>query len=346
MFFYNLKGYIAEKVARELAGTEYRWGPVQLREDTVYLGVPGVKEGALGTVSRALDAIGPLNFGDVVSGAVHDHDGKLGVKASIGDETMPFLGDGSLRTEAMARPRAMAEIAIRLGVSEVETAHAMGGRGVSAMEVVRAALSKEKTFGAERMIPKVRPDAEQDPGREAIKWDFENWSELLHDKRFKQALETFCSKKASTIDDVAKDGFSDAQRAAIKKRVSDPMRAGADSATRVLESVINWTPGISDSLGGHNVDDNANDYWKQARKTPGGLASLTYGQRERLMANFLEGATVGDDEDAVMDLLRSASAADRRRLIDRFGWERLHDEVDDWSGEDFAETYPKAVYGT
>jgi hypothetical protein len=210
---------------------------------------------------------------------------------------------------------------------------------------VGAALSDEKEFGAERMIPKVRPDAEQDPGRQAIKWDFASWGELLQDKRFKEALETFCAKKASTIDDVAKDGFSDAQRAAIKKTVSDPMRSGADSSARVLESVINWTPGITDSALGHNVDDNANDYWKEAKKTPGGLASLTYAQRARLTDNLLEGSTAGDDEDALLDVLRSAPAADQRRLIGQFGWDRLHDDIDDWAGEDFAESFPKAVYG-
>lgn len=135
--------------------------------------------------------------------------------------------------------------------------------------------------------------------------------------------------------------FDETKRAAVEDGVVTPLTR---DPIGTLRQVINWTPTLSDSAFGHNTDDHANDYWREAKNTPGGLRSLTYVQRERLIARLLDGATVLDDEDAITDILTTAPGDDARALIHRFGWETLYDEIDDGPGEGFQEAFPKARY--
>jgi hypothetical protein len=77
---------------------------------------------------------------------------------------------------------------------------------------------------------------------------------------------------------------------------------------------------------------------KVAKATKGGLRSLTYLQRDRLLRDLVAGATnlertkltlgsgvVGDDENAIMDILRTAPVQDAKMLIAHIGWSALHD---------------------
>lgn len=46
-----------------------------------------------------------------------------------------------------------------------------------------------------------------------------------------------------------------------------------------------------------------------------------------------------------MSVLETSSDSDARALIGAFGWQKLHDNVDDWFGEQFAARFPRSSYG-
>ena len=112
----------------------------------------------------------------------------------------------------------------------------------------------------------------------------------------------------------------------------------------MLRTVLAWTPDTGGGASGTTLTTTRSTTSRR-RGSSGGLGSLTLDQRRRLIRDLLEGATVGDDEDAVMSVLTSASDSEARALISHFGWERLHDDIDDFFGEAFAERFPKSRYG-
>ena len=123
----------------------------------------------------------------------------------------------------------------------------------------------------------------------------------------------------------------------MAKVVTGPLIA---NPVETVRQIINWTPTTGGGWLGHNTDDNAEDYWREAAKTPGGLTSLRYGQRRQLIDDLLSGWTRGDNEVAILDILTHASKADARRLIKHFSWKSLHSSIDDGFGEWFAEAFP------
>jgi hypothetical protein len=63
--------------------------------------------------------------------------------------------------------------------------------------------------------------------------------------------------------------------------------------------------------------------------------------RANLIKNLVDGPTLGDEEDAIFDLLVTCSSdSDVRLVINFITWDRLEDEV----GKRFRERYPKESY--
>lgn len=336
MFFYNLKGWMAEEIAKRMS-RHYSLGPVQVREDVIF--DPPFADGSKQLIAEKLDRIGPLGFGDLVSGALHDYDNDHGLKATAEGQDVKLYGDGKAGKGDEER---LATHAVALGRSEVAQAFALGAQGMSPNDVVHKLLGGDRLYSAERLIPKAKPDAEQGAEQKKGKWDFPDVDALLNDGQFARGAKLFADDKAKEITKQAAD-FSAAKRQAVRDGVVDPLRA---QPVPTVRTIIHWTPTLTDSAAGHNTDDHSNDYWKEAKRTPGGLHSLTYVQRERLISHLLDGWVVGDDEDAIMDILQSAPKGDAKSLINHFGWDRLYDKIDDGPGEAFKNAFPKAEYGS
>lgn len=337
MFFYNLKGFMSEEIARKIAPTKTFLGR-QVREDIV-LTFGGARE----KVFTLLDNIGPLGLGDVVGGALHDFDGEQGVKVLIQGQPVTLYGDGSFWANGKDRPesldmRAAAIKALHAGIAEVYDAYSQGKTGKAPVEVAMSFINDQKLFWPETYIPTVVPEGTGGQTKQAV-WKWDSYVDLLaaSNREFIAALGIFCRKKASTIQGAVSSQSQDIQDA-VKEGVVKPLLQDPAGAIR---RVIEWSPTITDSALGHNTDDDSNDYWQEARRTPGGLASLNYPQRYRLIDHLLDGWTIGDDEDAIMDVLKSAPPSDQRRLIKQFGWDYLEDKIDDGPGSDFADAFPE-----
>jgi hypothetical protein len=333
MFFENLVGWIAETMAKAVAAT-MTLGPFQLRPDVAY------HFGARSKVETAFASKGSFTFGDLVSGAVHDAANLYGVQAGVetgessGVVTLygdSHLGEGDeeeLATEAVAR-----------GVADIDKAFAMAHERPSpSVSMVLAKLVVDGQFPPEQLLPRSLPSAE--PVSAPPIWQFPTADDLFNDPVMVDAIRVFAKEKASELESAA-SAFDATQKALFLERIVNPFRT---DPIGVLRTVLAWTPATGGGALGHNTDDNALDYVEAVRKA-NGLATLSLDQRSRLVRDLLEGATIGEDEDAVMDLLTSASDADARALIDQFGWERIHDDIDDFAGEAFAERFPKSRYG-
>ncbi|MEZ4360943.1 MAG: DUF4157 domain-containing protein [Kofleriaceae bacterium] len=336
MFFTNFKGWVAEQVAQRIAAGISGLG-LQLRSDIAMGGALGM-DGARTIVAQRLDAIGPLGFGDLVSGALHDYDNVHGVRARSEGTEVELYGDGQAGRGA---EEDLAVAAVRRGRAEVERAHQLGSEGRDPQSTVDGLLGADGLYDPERMIPEVLPDRAQEPDRRMIHWDVASVEQLLADPQFAEAARLFAESKAREMRAVA-DELEESQAAAIRSGVIDPLVADPIS---VLRAVVNWTPTITDSAAGHNTDDDSLDYVTTARATTGGMASLTPVQRERLMRHLLDGTTVGNEETALMEILTTAPADEARRLIGVFGWQALYDKIDDGPGEEFAERFPRAQFG-
>jgi hypothetical protein len=331
MFYYNLKGVVAESVAKNL-NMDAGLGRT-VREDTVY--DPPFKNGAKQKVAKALDALGNYGLGDLVSLAIHDYDSAKGVKATSGKDTVTLVGDGQLNGPNGADTKRLAVEAVTKGLADLKKARAAGAAGKTPDEIIKTLIRSDGLFESERAVPHALPDAQQGPEQMRTLWKFASYDELLADEQMRAALAVFALAKAEELESVIAN-FSQTQKDAVQVGFIVPLKANPAAMVR---KIIDWTPTITDSAFGHNTDDHANDYWQQAKQTAGGLKSLTYPQRERLIEHLLGGAVVGSDEDAIMDVLRSATAADAQSLIARFGWDNLHDAIDNGSDE-FNHAFP------
>lgn len=323
MFLYNLKAFIAQALAARIAAGTWT------STDLVFHGVSFLKAGAMEEVSAALDEKAPLRFGDVVSGAIHDYDSERGVEAVADGRPVHLMGDDKLggRTEELARE------AVNFSHNDVTRAWFLG-RQKASMDSVLPAVTQGKMFGAERLIPRAVADSELPADQRSVKWDFATVEELLADPVFQKALVIFGQRKAGELSSMT-NGLPEVARPHFGPAVVEPFRT---AALETLTRVINHTPDTGGGLFGHNQDDNALDYYEQAKST-GAVATLTVEQRVRLCRDLLDGYTASDEEDAVFDLL-TAQPAHSRVVISAVGWARLEDEI----GRKFSAKFPESSY--
>ena len=344
MFNFNLKGYVANRMATYLAGhgfTRIYTG------DAVYQGSRVTLLGsrsAIAQTTEKIDSIGPLTFGSVVGRAVHDYDNYTGVAATIQGKDVTLFGDSKL---GQGDEEQYATQAVKVSYQEVLRAWELGKKHDA--NGIADLLLQPGPFAAEQLLPQAKPDAEQPDfydedakewrSRKSINWKTDIKT-LLGDDKFKKGFELFITSYKDMIAAVGKSFGGDIGKAfeeVFLKRILDPAQQ-----IKVLQEVIDWVPDTGGGLFGHNQDDNALDYYKQARKQHA-LRTLTYEQKRKIIKNLLDGATVGEEEDAVVELLEQ-NKYDARQLIREFGWGRLHDEIDDWAGNDFEDKFPKKEY--
>ena len=337
MFPAKLEGFIAERLALDLQAEEYTWRPtegvrIMVDEDKLY-------GEALVKVHEALSSKGAFGFADMVAGALHDYENEHGVpvvvESDVASEVVVLHGDEHLGEGA---EEGLAVRAVRLGIRDVETAYQAGLTGKS-VSTALAALCHDGRFAPEAAMPAPLPDEFGAPEQARVPWQFDTVDELLDDGRFAAALRVFFRAKTAEMED-ATASLEPAHAASFRRSVIVPLQT---DPVATIRAVLAWTPSTGGGWHGHNTDDNALAL-VEAGRAADGLGTLGLDDRRRLISDLLDGATVGSDEDAIMDLLDSASDADRRSLIEEFGWNRLHDEIDDQLGDEFAETYPAAQF--
>jgi hypothetical protein len=346
MFNFNLKGYIAEKIAEEAEETMY--GGV-LTEDTVY-------HGALADVTQMVDKKGPLTFGEIVSGALHDYDNEKGVLGTVEGRQKPirFMGDGKLGKEQVMefvqgkgivlvdkwvdkpgideQEQVMMD-AVKASKDDIEKAWNAGKTSttkVALVELLNTLTAGDGRFPAERLLPK--PNLTNQP-----KWKFPDWESLLNDAQFREGFKITIKDKASDFKKFIATEKDAKKRSAIQNKIVTPLDA---DPFQVVKDVINWVPNTGGGWFGQNQDDNSEDYYEVAKKK-GTLKSLTKEQRRKLIENLFGGKTWGDDEARCMELLNTAPDKDARYVIRSIGWGEMEDEL----GGKFSKKYPKAQYG-
>ncbi len=327
MFFENFKGFMAEKLAYWI--NDHNWRGVA----TVDL-IWGRAKTALEKTLRE-KGIPDFTFGDLVSGAIHHYDNEKGIKVTVDGQPRIIFGDAHLH-EGDTKDVAMK--AVQASVVDVETAFTTGKANADFLSLVLK-LVPRGMFRAEEMIPVPAPDSALAEPARAIKWDYATEFELLSDGKFREGLKIFLAAKKSELAGVGNGLEDEYQRDAFTNAIVNHM--AGEEGINMIWSILQWTPNTGGGVGGHNQDDNALDYYNQAKRTKGGLASLMWSARANLIRSLIDGPTLGDEEDAILDLLVTCpSDSDVRSVIKYITWDRLEDEI----GERFKKRYPKANY--
>lgn len=338
MFVHNTKGWIAETLAREVAKHSSK------STDLAFHGVPMLGAfGAFDQVSEKMTAL-QYRFGDLIGVALHELDGNGGVEVESAGRRARIYGDHHLGD---GDEQAWAQEAVAASVADVELAFRLGAGG-SLPVVAEDQLMLDGLFAAEKLIPTPVADRDLPAADDRVRWwDYSDALTLIKAPKVIEALRAFGRNQAAEIEAVA-GTFDASVQTAIKASVVAALKATPEQA---VHDILVWTPNTGGGQGGHNQDDNASDYVAAARGTAAigkgkaGLASLRFHQRVTLIEQLLDGATAGQQETDVLDLLTSAPTWEQQSLITAIGWKRLHDELDDGLGEAFAAAFPEDPYG-
>lgn len=314
MFYHNLQGYMAERIAEKL--------------DPWYASEQLVFEKALKKIRKALQNMGRVDFGDIVGLALHDWDNKVGIKATVDGKDVVLFGDGKAGT---GDEKKLAIKAVEVSVRDIDRAYVNGIVGIGNSE--KLLLNNNGLYPAEEMIPQAKTTNKR------IRWKYSTPFQLLSNKYFKKALRVFAKEKVAEIRSVSKD-FSGKQKKALEKGVVKPL---LKSPPNVVWWVINWTAQTGGGIGGHDTDDNAMDYYHAAHRTKGGLRSLTWRQRVRLIRDLdaPRGITFDDEEKAIWHILITASPAAARKVIQVVGWNKIASALEGAEDRKFRAKFPK-----
>ena len=342
MFFFNFKMYMAELIAKYIDEHNWRGAAsvdfLMFKEETVLL-----PAGSLRTIEAKLKAKGmpDLTFGDVVGSALHDYDNVHGVDVTVDGKRMKLLGDGQLveqgkATEKGADTMAAAAAAVRASLDEVEEAYADGTRADAILD------RNGGMYAAEAMIPQVVPELEQDTPQ--VMWQYDSAERLLQDPAFQEAVAITAHDKASELEGIGKELDQEYTRDAFTNGFLVKLKGGPAEVAATLQEVIDYTPDTGGGIGGRAEDGNAEDYFDEAKKR-GGLATLTYKQKERLVGHVLTGATVGSEDAMIVELL-DVDHDDGARIIQHYGWHWIWTDVDGSDCRDFIRKLGPAFWAT
>ncbi|MEJ7597346.1 MAG: hypothetical protein WKG01_05505 [Kofleriaceae bacterium] len=341
MFSYNLVGYMAESIARFMRANKEDFEQAK-NLDADKLPENVLWKGARDTVRGIFKQSANLTFGDVIALAIHDWDNKKGVKAHVNGKQETLKGDGS--AEAYSPTETLVNAAIEASVNEVRMAHKLGVAKEPKDVVTFLFDFEDKLFRAERHIPTTTPEDLADASNPELKWKFSTFEQVLSDSRMQEAIKVFLGDKAAEVEKV-KRTLSAGEGRAVDE-LTGKMRG---DPRPILSSVIHWTP---DTGGwdiwtgtGSDTDDQAREYVKEARKTKGGLASLTAHQRVKLIIDVMNGVVTESDEETAWQVLDAASHEQAKQVIDAIKWDDLAKFFDGAEGGKFRKRFPKAQWG-
>lgn len=341
MFFFNLKGFIAESVAKKLQESG-KDSPYEIDYDHMPQQLVFVE--SYKKVKSAIESMGVVNFGDIVGLALHDWDNDTGIMATVKGKRVSLKGDGKA---GEGDEKDLAIRAVSASVDDIHSAYALGITG-NVKDAPMQLLGADELYEPERWIPETVPDSQltgQDPetpeGNRSIKWDYPDLKSLMAQPDFQRAVAVFCLEKASEVQSVG-DKFDKTQRWALIESVVNPLKGDPIGS---LWKVIHWTPDVAHGTFG-KADDNAEEYVRAATKTKGGMESLTSTQRINLIVDLLKGWRVADsEEEKILDLLLTASDADARRVIKWIGWGDLAEALEGAEDSKFRSRFPREQYG-
>lgn len=133
--------------------------------------------------------------------------------------------------------------------------------------------------------------------------------------------ETTGKKKSGGVLDFALEqaGLPDPRKdpAGFNRRLES---IGREKARKEIDGIMNgYDPTSSDA------DEKAEAVSKRKDLLP----HLTKDERENLVRGLFDGPTGEDEEDAAMEILRTASDEDLKKIVDSIGWDKLRDELDE-----------------
>jgi hypothetical protein len=339
LFWHNLKLWLAENIAHHM-------------NDHSVAGAMTVNylfHEAIATLEKVMadKKMPDLQFGDALSGALHDWDNEHGVVADVGGDHVKLFGDGEVLDEKGRELLAghetflLASAAVKVSIKDIQDAYAAGQKGTADAEAVKLQLqTPDHLYKAEQGFPKALPDAQQ-PDNPSQDWMVATVQELFANPRMRAALTLFAHNKADTLGgEVELDPPLKEDKTAALKWTLEKLKGDVASVIKVFEQIVTYTPGAvtaainGDPQGAGDLDGifgaadgNARDYVAKAKATPGGLASLTVMQRVRLINACLDGATMDDDEQAINEVL-AAKKSDIANVINIVGWRKLWDKID------------------
>jgi hypothetical protein len=129
------------------------------------------------------------------------------------------------------------------------------------------------------------------------------------------------------------------EQTATSSKALSQSQAGSPSARREIERLMrSYNPESSD----------ADEVAVKISERKDLLANLTVEERKKLVMGLFDGSTGEDEEDAAMDIIRSASDADLKEIVDSIGWDRLRDELDPHDIDEMSKRLanPKATSST
>lgn len=331
MFWHNLKLWMSENIAKHMNDHSIAGYPL-----TVQI----LWEQSRKTVEEAVGGKGipDLTFGDAISGAVHDMDNEEGVMAQVGAEVVKLMGDGQVLDE---NDRALAAgvetgkkvaAGVKVSLEEVRQAYDKGKNGQDAAAIMASLRTPDGLFKAEQLWPRALPDNDARQTTKSLNWRVASPEQLFTDPGMRKAIAHFVRGKADTLGaeiDLEPPLKGD-KTLALKESVLDRLKGSEDSVIDIFRQIINYTPnsvtGELGGVGGHDSDDNALEYYKEAKKKPNGLQTLTVQARSRLLKDVLEGATLGDEETMLADLL-TTNDSHVVPAIQSVGWRWLWNDV-------------------
>ena len=202
-------------------------------------------------------------------------------------------------------------------------------------------MSGTQLFAAETMLPEVISDF-RGPISPGGQWLFDSVGELMADSYMQEALKIFAAEKAEEIASLG-GSLSGAKKEAFEQGFLNPLKA---RPLGVMQEIIDYVPTTGSGFGwyGHDEDDRALEYYEEA-KAQNALGGLTVPQKIRVIHELLDGATVGDEETAILDLL-AANPSEANQLIQANTWEWLYDDIDDDEHKTFVRTYGPRFWPT
>jgi hypothetical protein len=335
MFWHNLKLWMAENIAKHINDG---WSLASMPT------VQQLWEMSRDTLNAVVSSKGipDLTFGDAISGAVHDRDNEEGVMAQVGDDVVKLVGDGQVLDEkdralvAGVDAHKKAAAGVKASLEDVRQAFEKGKAGEDAAAIVASLRTPDGLFKAEQLWPRALPDSDARQTTKTLNWKVEDPEQLFADPNMRKAIAHFAHEKADTLGaEITLDPpFKIQKELAMKESVLDKLKADEASVIATFRQIINYSPGaVSGELGGvggHDEDDNALEYYYEAKKKKA-LASLTEAQRARLINDVISGATLGDEDTMVADLLTTNDAHVVFALKD-VRWRVLWEDIsgDDW----------------